>query len=78
MEKQKILIPFPPAMVTELKAIEERKSNLVQGFVWGAKLPDGLWGIAPGMIGLECVMPENPSKSPEVVLVKEPSENPEA
>ena len=78
MEKQKILIQFPPAMVAELKALEQRKSNLIQGFVWGSKLPDGLWGIASGMIGLECAMPETPSKNPELVLVQEPNKGPEA
>ena len=78
MEQQKILIPFPPAMVAELMALERRKSNLIQGFVWGAKLSEGRWDIAAGMIGLECVIPENPSKSAESVLVQEPNEGDEA
>ncbi len=59
MEQQKILIPFPPAMVAELMALEQRKSNLIQGFVWGAKLSEGRWDIAAGMIGLENTAPES-------------------
>jgi len=64
------VVPFPDRLKQTLLLLEQRKADLIEGFVLGINLPDGRWHIAEDLSGIMQDTPALPQLAPATVMPK--------